>query len=182
MATKSEIDACRPRWRKGVWGTALLVLLLPGGAMQFTDHVEWDRADFIVFGLMLLVACGSYELAARWFGSSAYRTGVAIALGTALLLVWANLSVGIVGSEDNPVNRAYYGVLLVGVAGASIARFRAAGMARALVATAAAQTFVGVILLVAGYGIAAALTVFFDAFWLLSAWLFLKAARGGADI
>lgn len=42
-----------------------------------------------------------------------------------------NGAVGIVGSEDNPANLMYGGVLAVGIVGAVIARFRAEGMARA---------------------------------------------------
>ena len=55
------------------------------------------------------------------------------------MLVWINLAVGIIGSEDNPANLMYGGVLAVGVAGAVAARFRPGGMARALAATALAQ-------------------------------------------
>ena len=58
-------------------------------------------------------------------------------------------------------------------------------MARALAVTALAQALVGVIALIAGLGSTGAnwprvivvLTGFFAALWLLSAWLFRKAAR-----
>jgi hypothetical protein len=33
--------------------------------MQFTDEVDWDVGDFAIFGAMLVVAGGIYELAAR---------------------------------------------------------------------------------------------------------------------
>lgn len=71
-------------------------------------------------------------------------------MATALLLVWINLAVGIIGSENNPINLIYFGVLFVGIAGAGIARFRPQGMARALFATAFAQALVPVIALVIG--------------------------------
>ncbi|MDQ2695792.1 MAG: hypothetical protein M3Z21_10530, partial [Pseudomonadota bacterium] len=51
------------RWRIAVWGTAAFLLLLPLAAMQFTNEVNWDETDFIVFGAMLAVACGTCELA-----------------------------------------------------------------------------------------------------------------------
>ena len=140
------------RWRIAVWGTAALMLLLPLVAMQFTDEVDWDEADFAVFGAMLAGACGTYELAARMTGNTAYRAAVGVALAAAFILVWMNLAVGIIGTEDNPANLMYGGVLAVGIIGAVIARFQPHGMARALVATALAQALVAVIALIAGLG------------------------------
>ena len=61
--------------------------------------------------------------------------------------------------------------------GAVTARFNSRGMARALVATAIAQTFVAVIALIAEWGHALVLTGFFVMLWLTSAQLFRKAAQ-----
>jgi hypothetical protein len=172
-------------WRMAPWAIAALLLLLPLAAMQVTDEVAWNQTDFAVLGAMLIGACGAYELAARTTGNSAYRAAVAVAVVAAFILVWINLAVGIIGSEDNPANLMFGGVLAVGIGGALLVRFRPEGMARVLAATALAQTFVGVIALVAGWGVSGAnwpapivaLTGFFTALWLLSAWLFRKAAR-----
>ncbi len=161
------------------------MLLLPLLAMQVTDEMDWDVADFALFGAMLVGAGGTYELAARMTGNTAYRAAVGVAVAAAFILVWMNLAVGIIGSEDNPANLMYGGVLAVGIIGAAIARFEPHGMARALVATALAQALVGVIALTAGFGSTAPsfpearvfLTGFFVALWLGSAWLFRKAAR-----
>ena len=165
------------RWRIAIWGSAALLLLLPLVAMQFTNEVNWDETDFIVFGAMLLAACGTYELAARKTGNSAYRAAVGVAVAAALLLVWMNLAVGIIGNEGNPANLMFGGVLAVGIIGAIITRFQPQGMARALITTALAQALVGVIALAMGSVEAVVLTVFFAALWLTSAWLFRKAAR-----
>lgn len=172
-------------WRIAVWGTAAFLLLLPLVAMQFTSEVNWDETDFIVIGIMLTVACGTYELAARMTGNSLYRAAVGVAVAAAFILIWINLAVGIIGSEDNPANLMYAGVLAVAVAGALLARSQAAGMARALFATALAQLLVGAIALIAGFGSTApsfpeailGLTGFFTTLWLASAALFRKAAR-----
>jgi ABC-type uncharacterized transport system permease subunit len=96
-----------------------------------------------------------------------------------------NLAVGIIGSEDNPANLMYGGVLAAAITGAFIVRSRPHGMARVLVATAFAQALVGLIALVAGLGSTGenwpraivVLTSFFAALWLVSAWLFRRAAR-----
>ena len=167
----------RNRWQAAVWGTAALVLLLPLVAMQFTEEVNWDLADFVIFGGMLVGACGTYELAARVTSSKAYRAAVAVALAAAFILVWMNLAVGIIGNEENPANLMYGGVLAVGLVGAVIARFQPHGMARVLVATALAQALVAVIALIAGLGYTLILTGFFVALWLTSARLFRIAAR-----
>ncbi|WP_437967879.1 hypothetical protein WMF04_00655 [Sorangium sp. So ce260] len=169
-------------WRIAVWGIAALVLLLPLFAMQFTEEVAWDLADFAIFGAMLAGACGTYELAARATGSSAYRAAVGVALAAAFILVWMNLAVGIIGNEENPANLMYGGVLAVGIVGAILARFQPRGMGRALVATALAQALVAVIALIAGLGYTLILTGFFVALWLTSARLFQRAAREQARV
>jgi len=161
------------------------ILLLPLLAMQISDEVVWDLADFAVAGALLLGTGLTYEMVARKMGSIAYRVAVGIALVAALLLVWVNLAVGLIGNEDNPANLMYFGVLSVGIIGASIARFRPHGMARALFATALAQTLVAVIALIAGMdqypgsSVSEIVNVngFFVVLFLGSAWLFRKAAR-----
>jgi hypothetical protein len=173
------------RWRLAPWAIAAFLLLLPLVAMQFTTEMDWDETDFLVMGAMLFGACGAFDLAARMTGDSAYRAAVGVAVVGTFLLIWINLAVGIIGSEDNPANLMYLGVLAVGILGAVIARFRPHGMALALVATALAQVLVAVIALVAGLGssgenwpqVIVVLNGFFAALWLGSAWLFRKAAR-----
>jgi hypothetical protein len=167
------------------WGTAALLLLLPLLAMQVTDEVEWDVADFAIFGAMLAGAGGTYEFAARKTGDPAYQGAVAVALAAAFILLWMNLAVGIIGPEDNPANMLYGGVLAVGVIGAVIARFQPNGMACAMVATALTQVLVAAIALSAGSGSTEPsppgqvliLTGLFTTLWLLSAWLFQRAGR-----
>ncbi|MBB5014779.1 hypothetical protein [Rehaibacterium terrae] len=167
------------RWRLALWGAAAGLWLLPLLAMQFTTEVAWGPRDFAVFGAMLAAACGSFELAARASGDRTYLAAVAIALATAFMLVWANLAVGIIGSEDEPANLLYHGVPAVGIVGALLARFRPRGMARALLATAVAQTLVA---LFAGTPQTLALTAPFIILWLASAGLFRRAARNTAGI
>lgn len=176
------------RWRIAVWGTAALILLLPLVAMQFTDEVNWDLADFAIFGAMLVGACGTYELAARVTRNTAYRAAVGVALAAAFILVWVNGAVGIIGTERDDANLMYGGVLAVGIIGAIIARFQPYGMARALFATALAQALVAVIALIAGLGSPWSgpgeilfVNGFFVALFVGSAWLFRHAARGGPE-
>lgn len=117
----------------------------------------------------------------------AYRTAVGVAVATALLLVWVNLAVGVIGSEDNPANLMYFGVLAAGVGGAVAARFRPQEMARALVAVAIAQALVPAIALAVGRpeitpGVLGVLggNALFVALWVGSAVLFRRAATNAA--
>jgi hypothetical protein len=87
--------------------------------MRFTNEVNWDETDFMVFGAMLAAACGTCELAARMTGNNAYQAAVGVALAAAFILVWMNLAVGIIGIEDNPTNLMFGGVPAVGISAPS---------------------------------------------------------------
>ncbi len=172
------------RVRVWAWSAAALVLLLPLVAMQFTDEVNWTLSDFIFAGALMLGVGIPMELAVRRRADRAYRAAVGVALAAAFLLVWLNAAVGIIGSEDNPANWLFGGVLAIAILGAIFARGRPSGMARVLVATALAQASVALIAVVAGLGLPysgalelIALNGIFVALWLTSAWLFQKAAR-----
>lgn len=166
----------RNPWRAVVWGGAAALLLLPLVAMQFSPEVDWSLADFVMFGGMLLVACGSYELATRQSRHTAYRAAAAVALATGFALVWINLAVGIIGSEGHPANLVYAGVLAVAIAGALLARLRPAGMASALDVTALAQVLASAVAWAAGETAAALFSLLFALPWLVSAGLFRRAA------
>jgi len=118
-------------------------------------------------------------------GNTSYKSAVGLALAAAFLLFWVNGAVGIIGDESDDANMMYFGVLAVGFIGAIIARFEPHGMARTMFATALAQTSVGIIALIAGWGSTGPiwpwdiliLTGFFVAMFVGSALLFRHAAR-----
>ena len=164
--------------RRVVWGLAAALWLAPLVAMQFTREVNWTASDFVVFGVMLLLALGAYEVGTRLSPSRWYRAAVGVAVVGGFLLVWSNLAVGIIGDGDNLASLGFFGVLLVGMFCALLAWFRPAGMARSLYATAAANALLSVTCLVAGWDARGSmLSLFFILFWLLSAGLFARAAR-----
>ena len=164
-------------------------LILPGPllAMRITDEVVWSLFDFagaLIFGTGL-----AYVLVTWRAGNTAYRAAVGVALAAAFLPVWLTGAVGVIGTEDNSANLMYFGVLTVGIIGAIIARSQPQGMARALFATALAQTSVAVIALIAGLGYPwsgplelSALNGFFIALFVGSALLFRYAARGQTPV
>lgn len=98
----------------------------------------------VVGGVRLL-----YKLVTQGLRSGAYRWAVGVSLVTVFLLVWVNAAVGgILG--DDPANMMYFGVLLVGLVGATLARVEPRGMSRALLATAFAIQVVPAIALAIG--------------------------------
>jgi hypothetical protein len=173
--------------RKLAWGGAAFLLLLPLVAMQFTAEVNWGPGDFIVMGAMLFGCAGLVHLATRRTDNPAYLFGAVIAVGTAFVLIWVNLAVGIIGDEDNAANLMFMGVILIAAIGAVIARFQARGMANAMFAAAFAQGLAAAATLYMGWGLfeppgaagVLAIILFFAAMWLLAGGLFLRAARDG---
>lgn len=188
MARNTEDgDPQRGRWRKAVWGTAALLWLLIMVAIQVTEGL--NLAVGVAVSVIVLTPAGLYELAlALRTRSAAYRAAVAVALAAAFLLGWVNGAVGIIGSENQLANQMYAGVVLVGIIGAAIARFRPRGMAITLLATALAQLSVPVIALTiwqsqlswggAGMFGVFVMNAFFATLFAGSALLFRRAARG----
>jgi hypothetical protein len=163
---------------RSVVGVALataFILLIPLLAAP-----AWTLADFAVAGTLIFGTGLMYVLVGRKAGNIAYRFALGVALAAAFILVWINLAVGIIGTEDDLANTMYIGVLAVGIIGAIIARFRPHRMARALFATALAQALVAVIALIFGLGSSLsllALNGYFVALFVGSAMLFRHAAR-----
>lgn len=102
--------------------------------MQFTGEVNWTLSDFIIAGTFLFGAGLAYKLITRTSEDTAYRVAIGFALFTGLFLLWVNGAVGIIGSEKNPINILYFGVIAVGIVGALIARFQSKGMAYTMLA------------------------------------------------
>lgn len=107
------------------------------------------------------------------------RVAWAVALVAAVLLIWINGAVGIIGSEDNPLNLVYAGVLAVAAIGSLLVGFEAGGMARVMQFTAATQALVGVVVLALGH-FTPVVTAVFMALWLIAAAQFRKGAAGGS--
>jgi hypothetical protein len=166
-----------------------IVLLVPFLAMQFSwlvpdpgsstrEGVAWSLFDFVFAGALLLGTGLMYELATKRASHIVHRAAVGIALGAALLLVWINGAVGMIGSESNPANLMYLGVLAVGLIGAWVARLEPGGMSRALFAMALAQALVPAVALLAGLAPTLLADAFFIALWVASALLFRHTRVG----
>jgi hypothetical protein len=177
--------------RLGIWAAIVACLLMvPLVAMRFTSEVNWTGSDFVFAAVVLFGTALAYEIVSRKSGHRAYRIAVAIGVVTALLLVWMNGAVGIIGSENNPANLMYFGVLLLGVVGAIVSRLKPSGLTRTLFVMAIAQMLVPVLALirhpdalkeVPGVIGVFMLNAIFAAMWCGSALMFKKADTAVAN-
>jgi hypothetical protein len=172
-------------WRVIGWGGAVLLLATPFVAMQMhADGVDWTLGDFLFAAVLFGIVGGALELAVRFSPNRAYRGAAALSLLGTLLTIWANLAVGIVGSEHNPANQWFFAALLIGIAGGCIGRFRPKAMS---IATAATALLLWIAFAVASMGgtdeplvhhsVEFIGTSFFALLFLGSAALFRKSAR-----
>ena len=180
----TELTKARVPWRTIGWGGAVALLAIPFVAMRFTSEVNWSASDFISAGALFAIVGGGFELAVRTSGDRAYRAGAALALLATILTIWANLAVGIVGSEGNPANLWFFGALLLGIIGSCVVRFRASGMSIATLAMAGALwSAFGIALMsptdepFVNHGVEFAGTSVFALLFLGSAALFRRAAQ-----
>lgn len=77
---------------------SVIPLFIPLVAMQFTNEVNWTLHDFVVAWVLLLGTCLLIDLALRKIGNRTYRIAICLVLLVTLLLVWAELAVGIFGT------------------------------------------------------------------------------------
>ncbi len=171
-------------WRIIAWLMATLLVLLPLIAMQFTDEVNWNLADFLVFGLLVFSIGFALEIFISKSGNTIYRIAAGLGLCGVFLLVWLSLGVGVIGSDGGSANLLYLLVIAVGTVGTLVAKFQPSGMARTLVAVAISQTLVTVIAAVAFVEFAssewsklALLNGFFIVLFSVVAWLFHRSAK-----
>lgn len=180
--------------RRSLWKVPALVtalfLLIPLLGNTFVEGWNWPPGAFVRFGTLVFALCFTYQLVTRNRDTIAYRAAVGLAFAAAFLLMWGNF---VQMADVNPAAAMYFGVPIVGMIGAAVARLRPKGMARALFVMAFAQALVlatALLLLIArkpqvtswtppelrGFGGNAIFALLFVA----SALLFRKAARRGS--
>ncbi|UPL49617.1 hypothetical protein [Hymenobacter sublimis] len=171
-----------------------LLLLIPLVAMQFTHEVNWTFSDFVFAAVMLFGTGLTYVLIARKWNNLTYKLAVGVGVVAGLMLMWANAAVGLVGSEDNPANLLYLGVLAVALIGAFAARFKPLGMSNAMFAASFTYVMVTAVALFiwTPTGAAAEPQVrlvnvlvangAFAAIWAVSGWLFRRASTIGSNL
>ena len=136
----------------------------------------WSMADFWRLAVLVLVGFG----VARWVLSGenrGRRWGLAALLAAACLPLWVNGAVGIVGNEQNPVNRLFFVVSGFALGGALLVKFRTAGLVRVAVLSAALHVAVIVLVWLRGADSAPWPAWLLAAPWLVAAALLRRAGR-----
>lgn len=77
---------------------AVLLLLVPFAAMQFTNEVNWSGFDFTIAGILLIGTGLACELVLRKIKKPTHRIIICLIILAALFLVWAELAVGVFGT------------------------------------------------------------------------------------
>lgn len=76
----------------------LILILIPLVAMQITAEINWNTADFLVAGVLLLGTGLMGDLIWRKVKNNKRKVLLTLGLNVFLLLLWAGLGVGIFGS------------------------------------------------------------------------------------
>ncbi len=82
----------------GIMTSAAVLLLMPLIAMQFSDEVNWKLADFVIAGVLLLGTGLICEFVMRKVKKKENRIALIAVIIALLLLIWAELAVGIFGT------------------------------------------------------------------------------------
>jgi hypothetical protein len=176
LQTERNKGAIERMLRVAFWSVAALALLAPLVAMRFTEEVRWDGADFLFAGILIGAAGIAFEATLRKTSSWAYRFAAGFAVAAAFMIVWANAAVGMIGDGENIYTLLFLGVVVLAIAGAAAARFRALRMAKTMAVAGVAHLLVAL----AGASIDPKGAVFsagMALLWLISAALFRAAAR-----
>jgi hypothetical protein len=82
----------------GILAGVALLLFIPLIAMQFSNEVNWTLIDFIVAGGLLLSTGFILDFVIRKVKKLNHRIVLSIVIVAALILIWAELAVGIFGT------------------------------------------------------------------------------------
>lgn len=164
---------------------ATSLIVIPLIAAFLTEEVDWNVGDYVFAWILIFTAGLTYKLASERMSDSTYfRIAVGVGVFATLALIWTNLAVGIIGSENNFFNLWYFGIVIVITFGTLIAQLKPNRMALALLVTALAQVLVTLTAFITemhhktGSSVSEILLIngFFIVLFLISAGLFRQAA------
>jgi len=126
-----------------------IIMLFPIFGSLYVDDWHWHWYSFVFAGALVFSAALGYELVARRMNNKTYRLAVGVAVITGFAMNWVNFAVGVFGEfDDIPTKPFYWGVILIGLIGATVVRFKPRGMMYVMAAMAIAQMTVPVIALI----------------------------------
>lgn len=81
-----------------LYSIPLIIMSFPLIAMQLTNEVNWTISDFLVMGILLFSTVFTIDFVLKKVKTMKSRLILIFAIVILLVLVWAELAVGIVGS------------------------------------------------------------------------------------
>ena len=167
-----------PIWRILGWGTVVAFVLAPLVAMQFTSDVQWDKTDFIIATVIFGIIGALVELTVRLTASAFARAGGFLAILAGFMVLWANLSVGMIGDAGNPANLLFGAVLLIAVAGAWLSILHRLILPTFMLAAGVTQFAIGLFAGILGSDFQGGLfTILLSTLWWLASLFFAIAGR-----
>jgi len=74
----------------------ILILMIPLISMQFTEEVNWNFGDFLIAGVIIFAAGNLMVYLNQFIKNPINRTVAIFTVVILLLLIWAELAVGII--------------------------------------------------------------------------------------
>lgn len=105
-----------------------LLMLIPFTVSLFSEEMEWSPFDYALIWTLLFLTGLTYSFITRNSKDAVYRLAVGLGVVSGLMLTWVNLAVGLIGSEDNPINLSYMFILATGILASFIVRFKSIAM------------------------------------------------------
>ena len=81
-----------------IYSIPFVILSIPLMAMQFTKEVNWTLSDFLIMGILLFITTFTIDFVLKKFKTLKSRLILVVGTLALLVLVWAELAVGIFGS------------------------------------------------------------------------------------
>jgi len=81
-----------------IYSVAATILSLPLIAMQFTAEVNWAASDFLIMGALLFATAFAVDLVLKKVKTFKSRLILVFGILALLILIWAEMAVGIFGS------------------------------------------------------------------------------------
>ena len=81
-----------------IYSIPFVILSIPLIAMRFTKEVNWTLSDFLIMGILLFITTFTIDFVLKKFKTLKSRLILVVATLALLVLVWAELAVGIFGS------------------------------------------------------------------------------------
>lgn len=126
------------------------ILLIPLLAMLFGTGVNWGILDFVVVGILLFGSGLTTVLLTSAYSLWQQKLAVITAVGTTLFMIWANLSVGLIGAGPHFGNLMYIGTVAIVVFGIIRFQYALRGLEYSMYTASLSLVLIAVIALAAG--------------------------------